>query len=67
MGTAEETTQFPPAYLQLDEKVDKIKTVFDGLMRATKQMLSSDEYCRLLLSLVIYFQHRLLGIPLWTQ
>jgi hypothetical protein len=27
------------------QNVDKIKVVFDGLMRATKQMYASDDYC----------------------
>lgn len=44
MGTAEETTHFPPAYLQLDEKVDRLKVIFDGLLRVTRQLYASDDY-----------------------
>ena len=44
MGTAEETTNFPPAYVQLDAKVDKLRVIFDGLLRVTRQLYSSDDY-----------------------
>lgn len=44
MGTAEEMTNYPPAYVQLDAKVDKLKVVFDGIMRVTRQLHCADDY-----------------------
>lgn len=43
-GSQSELTEFPLTYVQLNEKVEAIKEVYDALYKVNKQSLRSDNY-----------------------
>jgi hypothetical protein len=44
MGIVTEGTDFPLTYVQLDDKVEAIRDVYDSLYRINRQALRSDNY-----------------------
>lgn len=44
IGKAEELTAFPPEYRLLEEKTDKIKTVYENLVRVFRQFTKADRF-----------------------
>jgi hypothetical protein len=44
IGTADEVTSFPPDYRVLEEKVDKLKTIYEDLVRVHRQFIKADRY-----------------------
>lgn len=44
MGLATDVTEFPLTFVQLDEKVEAIRQVYDDLYRLSRQALRSDNY-----------------------
>lgn len=44
MGLVGDVTEFPLTYVQLDEKVEAIREVYDSLYRMNRQALRSDNY-----------------------
>lgn len=44
MGIATDGTEFPLTFIQLDDKVEAIRDVYDSLYRMNRQALRSDNY-----------------------
>lgn len=44
MGIVTDVTDFPLTYVQLDDKVEAIRDVYDSLYRINRQALRSDNY-----------------------
>lgn len=44
MGIATDVTEFPLTFVQLDEKAEAIRDIYDSLYRMNRQALRSDNY-----------------------
>lgn len=44
IGIATDVTEFPLTFVQLDEKAEAIREVYDALYRMNRQALRSDNY-----------------------
>ncbi len=44
LGKAEEVTDFPSEYKELEIEVERIKTVYEKMFKSTRQLMAADSY-----------------------